>query len=291
MATQTKQARGKVVPVKPFLDWFDSRETYLESEYGDREGSNSGSMWRVLAEIGWPETAGSRRIYRLRHESVTGMIDRDAVEDALDHAGVFMWEVYPDVEDTVEEAEAKLRFKCPPGFNRRMTDEQVHAAHLLHVKMNRSLVGLSELLWERRGYANANSCRVALGMAFRGLGLPLRSCQAHNYRGGRCELAPRDGSVWCRAHDPERGAEFSRRIVQHSADARRGRRYEWLTSQLVHEAHVMYRDWDMSLKEIAHRLSDRVPVRETHLAHSLSVEFDRHGWRQRLAKPRLVVAA
>ncbi len=63
----------------------------------------------------------------------------------------------------------------PKGRYRRMTDDQVRAAHRLYVQRELSCWELGRLLWERFGYRSPQSAGEAVSRAFKSLGLPLRS--------------------------------------------------------------------------------------------------------------------
>lgn len=135
---------------------------------------------------------------------------------------------------------------------RRLTDDQVRAAHRIYTNSNLSLRALGELLHERFGYANGQSAANALHRAFKTMGLPLRdrleatiaantrtpaqrreaeerrrarrslnpTCAGIRTRypgkGEPCSRAAMDGSEFCHSHDPERAAERAR----HLEDAR-----------------------------------------------------------------------
>lgn len=68
----------------------------------------------------------------------------------------------------------KHRGGKPKGKYRRLTDDQVRAAHTLYVGEKLSLRRLGSALYERFGYSSAQSCANSLHAAFKDLGLPRR---------------------------------------------------------------------------------------------------------------------
>lgn len=61
-----------------------------------------------------------------------------------------------------------------PHPRRKLSPEQVQAAHTLHMAGGLSLRELGRRLWEQLGYSSAHSCAQALSDAFRRDGLPRR---------------------------------------------------------------------------------------------------------------------
>lgn len=105
------RAAADSIDVQPFLDWIDDQV------------AKHGSAEAVLALIGWSGDTGARRLHRWRHENQTGTGSLDDIEDALNHAGVHLWEVY-DLDDDagpevppVESARPDLdqAERCPCG--------------------------------------------------------------------------------------------------------------------------------------------------------------------------------
>lgn len=204
---------GEPIPLKPFLDWCDKREAQLRAELDAYPAINGGGTGanppginphvRLMVELGWDDAAGHRRLSRWRLDSVTGMGSRELIERALDHAGVPIEDLYPDL--AVEVGELRSGY-CQPckldvlttndlcpwcdepvlskrprnshdrkGQGRKMTDEQIRAAHVIYQQQKLSYSDLAELLWQRFGYASKASCESGLRVGFKALGLPRRT--------------------------------------------------------------------------------------------------------------------
>jgi Homeodomain-like domain len=96
------------IPASPFLDWCDRRKEMIRREWdacpaiGGHPGFDDqcGPVTRLVMELGWSDRPDSacRRLHRLRFDNATGMASRPMVEDALWHAGVHIYEVYPELE-------------------------------------------------------------------------------------------------------------------------------------------------------------------------------------------------
>lgn len=233
------------IAVQPFLDWCQQREEQIDRELDvwpgiSRDfGEGCGPRARLLAEIGWLGEHDARRYYRWRHDLQSGLVERGMVEDALDHAGVDFYDVYPDIPRSASVG-------CKVGEGRRMTDAQVLAAHRVYWDGRLSVRQVSDLLWERYGYASVESCASQLRCAFVALGLPRRSveeanliahrkhglavggrdgsgyrrylnltrygpCQAIRGDGSACVRAAKAGTQFCGLHQPE---EMARRAAQ-----------------------------------------------------------------------------
>ena len=101
MSAKTRWHR-EPVPAAPFLAWVDRRLEQLAVHFGapiEKElqgghGAIGSPMTTLCVELGWTFEIGSKYISRLRY-SRTGMAERARIEDALHHAGVGWWEVYP----------------------------------------------------------------------------------------------------------------------------------------------------------------------------------------------------
>lgn len=91
------------IPIAPFLEWFERRASVLAVRYANVHDRYESGLALACEECGWSRDAGVRRIHRWHHESKTGMCERAMIEDALDHAGVGFWELYPDVVAEDEE--------------------------------------------------------------------------------------------------------------------------------------------------------------------------------------------
>lgn len=236
------------VPAEPFLNWFQRRLDYYDRVYGKSDIDGGRNMWRVLDEIGWPHDSGARRMYRLRNESLTGMMERATVEDALHRAGVLVSDLYPDLPEPEPMRERPAQ--------RRMTDEQVLAAHRIYVGMKLTQRTLAELLWEKYGYENMNACAKAIAVAFRSFGLQPRRCTATTAAGKRCTGAPVQGDDVCALHDPRRASKRS------AAAKSRPNRMFVIPDDVLMEARVMRHAWGMSWLGIAQTLLSETPYEE-----------------------------
>lgn len=82
---------GETIDPRPFLDWVDRRLTYMSSE-------SENPHQRVLLELGWGESE-DRRMRRWDNGDPAYRTD---IENALDHAGVDLAELYPELAGDVE---------------------------------------------------------------------------------------------------------------------------------------------------------------------------------------------
>lgn len=253
------------VPAKPFADWLNERFARYQAEH-ERSGNlaqyTPGAVvplsptQQLALDLGWGHSeSAERKLYRCRNMLYTGSRGsvkgeyptdnflRTIVEDALDHAGVPLEDVYPDLAVDVDvEPEAycatchldvtPVNGACPwcegqtgerpprsidrRGQGRRLTDEQVRAAHRLHMEGGLSMRELGRRLYQRFGYSNAKSCGQALSTAFALLDLPARDRIEATRRASTIHgLAPRKP-----ASDAEREARNALRREQ----KRRGRK-------------------------------------------------------------------
>jgi hypothetical protein len=103
------------------------------------------------------------------------------------------------------------------GLGRRLTDEQIAAAHLEHLD-GVSIGELGRRLWRKGGYRSAENCTIALRRAFahHGLATTDRSaaeylqrrakaprCSARRSDGRPCEYKALEGQDVCGHHTPE----------------------------------------------------------------------------------------
>lgn len=194
------------IRVAPFLEFCRKREEQIRRELNEYPaiGLHGGASYgtdartRLVLSFGWDVEAGLRKLHRWSHpeggEHHSGWVDRAEIEDALAHAGARFGEVY-DIEDE------PLRTPVRLGQHRRMTDAQVIAAHTVYVKARMTMYTMAELLWQRYGYVNADGCRKALAVAFRGLGLSTRRCAATTRHARPCRNHPLRGCDFCAEHD------------------------------------------------------------------------------------------
>lgn len=187
------------IPVGPFLWWCHRRVAEIERELdtiADDQGvhQDESPKRRLLFEIGWHGEYDMRRLYRWAHETRSGCVERGLVEDALHHAGADFYRVYWSVKPPKGKG-GRL------GLGRRMTDEQVIAAHTVYARGKLTVREVAELIYERHGHATPEAADVALRTAWRSLGLPLRACVAVNEKTGLpCGNAPRSGHDHCHTH-------------------------------------------------------------------------------------------
>jgi hypothetical protein len=104
---------GVRLPARPFQDWIEERIDHYEREceFGGERLPTSGAVQRVAFDLG----VGIRQLNRYRRGVTAAKpnghgtpsvdvpvetFDRDAVEEMLWHADVFLWELY-----STEEAE------------------------------------------------------------------------------------------------------------------------------------------------------------------------------------------
>lgn len=200
------------VPITPFISWFDQRKLEITRSadpfrFPFHKQREDYAQHRVLVSLDWDDEmgTGARRIRRWRKDSLAGQVERAQIEDALHHAGVRFYDVYPDFEARDRGSGIGDR----TGQGRYLTDRQVNAAHTLYMRQRLTGVSLSALLWERFEYASQESCRRALLKAFKVLGLPRRECAAITLKGTRCDKIPSHGSDHC----PKHGEGDARRFV------------------------------------------------------------------------------
>jgi erythromycin esterase-like protein len=85
--TSSNTSGMRLVPLAPFIAWFDERVELL------RQRGATNAIAQVVAELGWPEETGARRIQRWRHENARQLQE---IEDPLNRAEVQIWELYLD---------------------------------------------------------------------------------------------------------------------------------------------------------------------------------------------------
>jgi hypothetical protein len=204
---------------QPFRQWCAWR---LDPKGWDRRDApavadDSSSAKQLAFDLGM----GDRKLHRWRNENRT--LERLEVEDALHHADVGLWEVYPDLDEP-------RRLPSPPIEPAKLTDEQLVELHSVHSRGVPVKV-LGELVWERAGYANWKSAEDSIRRGFRRLGLRTkgpwgphyvpahRRCVAAVRTGDQCRQAALHGSDRCFRHDPSTQLA-AREAQQRSVEAR-----------------------------------------------------------------------
>lgn len=222
------------IEVAPFLAWCDEREARIRRDLDAlpalAERFNDDATQRLVYDLGWDEINGMRRLHRWRHEQ-SGLVERAIVEDALWHADVRFEDIYPD-EDAAPAVRERPQQLIHP---RRMTDQQIIAAHTVYTRARLTTTEVAELIWRRYGYADADSCRLALQRAWRAMGLPMRRCAAISAGGQRCNRAPLRGSDKCVAHARALTWEIPRDLLDEARTAHLdGASLAYISRQLLH---------------------------------------------------------
>lgn len=195
------------IELQPFLDWMrDETARRLAAGVPPNEAS-----YAALARIGWGHDSGNRRWYRWRYEKPSGIVERAYVEQALEHAGVPIWELYPELAAQDASVEILPDAHCPAcretvtpivdqdglpicpwcdtptlahrrgGWKRpdmtarcKFTDLQLQALHVAHVEQGMSINRLAKQTYNKVGYKSRHSAARAISAGFKRLGLPAR---------------------------------------------------------------------------------------------------------------------
>ncbi len=113
---------GEQIPAQPFVDWLNDRYARYRAAH-EHMWHMSGRtdpdavlplspLKRLAADLGWGGLAADRIVYRYRHgrdgmDRPTETFRRATVEDALEHAGLRLEDVYPEFAvDVVLEPDA-----------------------------------------------------------------------------------------------------------------------------------------------------------------------------------------
>jgi hypothetical protein len=156
------------LPIKPFADWLNREIAKTSSvEVARRIGSEERYVYR------WRNCLASGSRDGVKGDYPTETILRSSVEDALHHAGVFLWEVYDEDDDPGEVYTGRRRGK-PYGVYGKLTDDELRALNRLHLEGGLSIRELGRRIWERKGYASAASAGSSISYGFRRMGLASR---------------------------------------------------------------------------------------------------------------------
>lgn len=261
------------IEVGPFLAWCDRRLAAIRRDLDTlpaiERTASLGEEQRLLADLGWTGEAGARRMHRWRNENRAGLAERAEVEDALWNADMALDEVYPDFADA-----GRKPHPIVGRAVRRMTDEQVLAAHIVYGRCKLSSTELGGLLYHKYGYANAESAGRALQRAFKNLGLPPRACVATARGGAPCAKWPVSGSDYCVEHA---GGRQGIAACQPTDEQRHPYRPDDI---LMGQARRMHHEEGISMLRIAEALAPRTPIGQRRLRDILAGEFERRGWQR-----------
>lgn len=185
---------------QPFRQWCAWR---LDPRGWDRPNSTpteDAAVEQLAIDLG----IGDRKLRRWRNENRT--LERIEVEEALHHAGVGFWEVYPDADLPV----GFLRPQHEPGYGSYLTDDQVRELHAAHVA-GASIRVLASRIYQKAGYKTPASAQYGIRKGFQRLGLrailrhpkhlaTTRRCGLPTSDGTPCENTPAPGSDLCWTH-------------------------------------------------------------------------------------------
>lgn len=193
---------------QPFRQWCAWR---LDPKGWDRSDSapvGDDTVRQLAFDLG----IGERRLHRWRKENAS--LERIDVEEALHHADVQFWEVYPQGVPPIPTPLPQHQ----PGYGSKLNDEEVLRLHDLHRK-GVAVCELARRIWRSAGYRSDAAARKGIQKGFRRLGLETvpvpayRRCEAIKAGGGRCEKQAMVGSDHCMQHDPERRREVVEQLV------------------------------------------------------------------------------
>lgn len=145
----------ETVPAGPFVAWF--------ADYVRRHGRQGARERLALGGEAYDDLAALDPDDEMPVKRVDVLLTRADDTETLAT-------LYPETGPTVRRRGGGK----PVGKYRRMTDDQVRAAHVIYEQQGLSLRALGALIYERFGYSSPKACGVALGTAFMSLGLPRR---------------------------------------------------------------------------------------------------------------------
>lgn len=195
---------------QPFRQWCAWRLDPKGWELPDSAPVEDDTVRRLAFDLG----IGERKLHRWREENAS--LERVDIEEALHHADVGFWEVYPGVP------EPKIHRGGVPS---KLGDRQLlelHAAHLAGA----SIRELGRRIYAKAGYKSPESASVVIRRGFRRLGLRIiprapmhiatvRRCGLPTAAGTPCLGIPVIGSDLCWAHlYPEKARESVLRAVE-----------------------------------------------------------------------------
>lgn len=214
MSPQIREQRSP----QPFRQWCAWR---LDPQGWDRPDAPRVED-TVVERLAFDLGMGERKLRRWRNENES--LERIEVEEALHHADVGFWEVYPDAPSL-----NMVRRGGPghePGFRSKLRDDDVRALYELHLK-GATIRELGRRIWKRAGYSSIDSAENAIRRGFRRLGLEYTALPPSRFgrckgirrwwpnKGAPCSKFAMRGSDYCMQHDEERRAE----VLQQTAKA------------------------------------------------------------------------
>ncbi|HEX5591976.1 MAG TPA: hypothetical protein VFX35_01365 [Solirubrobacterales bacterium] len=190
----------------PFREWCNEQ---IVTEGTDELGGYARVF--TAGDLALKLGTSQRSLYRWLHEST--WLDRPEIEAALDHAGIHLWELYPDLP----EPEPLVGPQGPqPGAGSKLSDEQVRVLHRLHVERELSIRELGRRIYAQVGYFSEDAAVFGIRSGFRRLGLEAkwrhpttlatvadRYCKEDKADGERCGAFAMRGEEYCWPHHPD----------------------------------------------------------------------------------------
>jgi hypothetical protein len=192
---------------QPFRDWVD-----------ERLGENAEDE-ATVKQLAFDLGLGDRKLLRWRKEN--RHLERIEVEEALHHADVQFWEVYPDLELKVPSPDN------PSWFVSKLSDEQVLELHAINVA-GASVREIARRIWVKAGYKSAEAAAFGIRTGFRRLGLKsvvrhpthlatVPQCGLPTGAGTPCRNIPMAGRDLCWTHS---FPEAARESALHAAEVK-----------------------------------------------------------------------
>lgn len=140
-----------------------------------------------------------------------GLSTIDAVLTKLDlHLDLLPDDLRPEAEETLPPPREKRRRPS----NAKLTDSQIRALHMLHIKGGMSISELARRTWKQAGFKNPAAAITGIRVGFRRLYLPIEKrhpstlphlprCEFVKQDGCRCGAYPLEGEQFCFPHHPD----------------------------------------------------------------------------------------